>query len=244
MQAIETQHGAVGLKKISNDLFKKIRKLLPYGIVGLKSADSEEIEYGIVMQCGEAEVFGIKLQPVDCDQEQAKIAMQANTILITDAIPRYLKSHYSGVLIPMPYLRDKGDRYESGIALFIFPNPEGPEAREDITHSGGFDNRFGAGCTAMLTAFVRALQASSKETGITLYPVIGTEPRPRMQLGSLSFGYLVAGNQVVAIKPTITDRDVTWTILYDAGITEVELMPSRPFAIKPSDLAVSKPEYK
>ena len=154
-----------------------------------------------------------------------------------------MQSHFSGVPIPMPYIRDKGGKYESGIVLFIFPSPDDPEAQVDIPHAGGFDNSFGTGCTAMLTAFVRALRASSKETGITLYPVIGTEPRPRMQLGSLSFGYLIAGSQIVAIKPTITDKDVTWTILQDAGITEVELMPSRPFAINPSDLTVSKPEY-
>jgi hypothetical protein len=242
--SIQTPQGPIELKKIGNDLFKKIRNLLPYGVVGVKSTDSDKLEYGLVMQCGEEEVFGIKLQPVDCDKEQAEIAMQANTILITDAIPRYMNHGYKGVLIPLPYLREKGDRFESGIALFVFPSLDGPETQEVNSFAGGFDNRFGKGCTAMLGAFIRALQASSKESGITLYPVIGMEPRPRMALGSLSFGYLIAGNQIVAIKPTITDRDMTWGILRGAGITEVELMPARPFAINASDLAISKPVYQ
>jgi len=244
MQSIETVSGTVELNKIGSDLFKEIRKQLPYGIVGLKSADSDNLEFGLVMQCGDDEVFGIKLQPVDCDQEQAEFAMQANTILIADAIPRYLQSQYSGLLIPMPYIRDKSGTFESGIALFIFPNPDGPEAWEDIPHAGGYDNRFGTGCTAMLTAFVRALKSSAKETGIPLYKVMGMDPRPRMHLGSLNFGYLIAGDKVVAIKTTITDRDITCGILRKAEITEVELMPSRAFGIKPTDLAISKPEAR
>jgi len=242
MQTIETESGTVELNKIDAGLFRRIRKTLPYGIVGIKSADNEDLEYGLVMQCGEIEVFGIKLQPVDCDRKQAENSMNANTLLITEAIPRYLQSQYEGVLIPFPYLRDKGDRYESGIALFIFPGPEGSETREDAPFARGYDNRFGSGCTAMLTAFIRALQATAKETGIPLYTVIGMEPRPRMQLGALSFGYLIAGDQVVAIKTTITDKDAAWGILRGAGIDKVSLMPSRPAAIEPSDLVIAKPE--
>jgi hypothetical protein len=125
MQTIQTQHGEVQLQPIERDLFIRIRQLLPYGIIGMQKQGSQEIEYGIVMQCDDEEVFGIKLQPIDVDKEQAHYLMQANTFLITNALPIYLQSRFDGVMLPVPYLRDKGDRFESGIAMFIFPDPEG-----------------------------------------------------------------------------------------------------------------------
>ena len=111
----------------------------------------------------------------------------------------------------------------------------------DIPLSGAFDNRFGKGCSVMLTSFIDALKQSARETGISLYSVIGMEPRPRMQLGSLSFGYLATGNTLVALKTTITDRDFSWTLLHDAGITRIQHMPSRPAGITKDDLRISKP---
>jgi hypothetical protein len=242
MQTIETQNGQMQLQPIERDLFIRIRQLLPYGIVGMQKQGSPDIEYGIVMQCDDEEVFGIKLQPVDVDQEQAHYMLQANSILITHALPIYLQNRFDGVMLPVPYLRDKGDRFESGIALFIFPDPSGKEAKMDIPLSGGFDNRFGKGCSVMLTSFINALKQSAKETGINLYPVIGTEPRPRMQLGSLSFGYLATVDTLVAVKTTITDKDFSWSVLYEAGITTIQHMPSRPAGITKDDLRISKPE--
>jgi len=242
MQTIKTQSGEVQLQPIERDLFIRIRQLLPYGIVGMQKQGSPEIEYGIVMQCDDDEVFGIKLQPVDVDKEQAHYMLQANSILITHALTIYLQSRFDGVMLPVPYLRDKGDRFESGIALFIFPDPEGKEAKMDIPLSGGFDNRFGKGCSVMLTSFIHALKQSAKETGIELYPVIGTEPRPRMQLGSLLFGYLATGYTLVAVKTTITDKDFSWSVLHEAGITTIQHMPSRPAGITKDDLRISKPD--
>jgi hypothetical protein len=242
MQTIQTQQGEVQLQPIDRNLFIRIRQLLPYGIVGMQKQGSPEIEYGIVMQCDDEEIFGIKLQPVDVDKEQAHYMLQANSILITHALTIYLQSRFDGVLLPVPYLRDKRDRFESGIALFIFPAPEGKEAKMDIPLSGGFDNRFGKGCSVMLTSFIHALKQSVKETGINLYPVIGTEPRPRMQLGSLLLGYLATGDTLVAVKTTITDKDFSWSILREAGITEIQHMPSRPAGITKDDLRISKPD--
>ncbi|MDK9716864.1 MAG: hypothetical protein OEL57_03030 [Trichlorobacter sp.] len=242
MRTIKTPKGEVQLFPIERDLFIRIRQQLPYGIVGMQKQGCTEIEYGIVMQCDDEEVFGIKLQPVDGDEEQAHHLMQANSILITHALPIYLQNGFDGVMLPMPYLRDKGGCFESGIAMFIFPDPAGKEAQMDIPLSGAFDNRFGKGCSVMLTSFIDALKQSARETGISLYSVIGMEPRPRMQLGSLSFGYLATGNTLVAVKTTISDRDFSWTLLHDAGITRIQHMPSRPAGITKDDLRISKPE--
>jgi len=243
MATIPTPKGDVRLIPINRELFQQIRELMPYGVVGLK-ADNKPLEYGLVMQCDDTEVMGVKLQPPNCSREQAAAAMDANILLCSIAIPHYLENSYDGLLIPFPYLRDKGDRFEVGISVFVFPRSGGKETREDLEHAGAYDNQFGQGATAMLVAFVRALQKASKESNITLYPVIGMEPRPRTQLGSISFGYMVMGTQVIAIKTTITEKDATWAILRDAGITEITHMPSQPAALSNADLAISKPHFK
>lgn len=243
MKTIPTPKGDIHLVPIDRELFQQIRKLMPYGIVGLKSAE-KPLEYGLVMQCDDTEVMGIKLQPPDCSREQVNAAMDANILLCSIALPYYLQHSYNGLLIPFPYVRNKGDRFEAGISVFVFPKPDGNETREDTEHAGAYDNQFGKGATAMLVAFVRALKAAAKESNISLYPVLGMEPRPRMQLGSLSFGYMVMGTTVIAIKSTITDKDVTWAILRDSGITEVVHMPSQPAGISKTDLAIAKPDYK
>ncbi len=241
MQTIATTYGIVEVSPITTDTFKRLRQLLPFGVVGMQHRDSQDIEYGIVMQCDDDEVFGVKLQPIDVDRKQADYLLQGNTILIAHALPRYLQHGFSGVMIPLPYLRDKGDRFESGITLFIFPDPAGKEAAVDIPYAGGFDKRFGSGCTAMLTAFITALKQSAAATGISLYTPIGLEPRPRLQLGSLLFGYLALGQTIVALKTTVTEKDITWSILREADITKVQHMPARPVGISKHDLRLAKP---
>lgn len=242
MEIIPTPKGDVRLVPIDKELFQQIRELMPYGIVGLK-VDNKPLEYGLVMQCDDTEVMGIKLQPPDCSREQVNAAMNTNITLCSIAIPYYLQNSYDGLLIPFPYLRNKGDRFEVGMSVFVFPKPGGKETCEDIEHAGAYDKQFGQGATAMLVAFVGALQKASKEFNITLYPVIGMEPRPRMQLGSISFGYIVMGTRVIATKTTITEKDVTWTMLRGLGVTEIAHMPSQPAAIVKADLAISKPNY-
>lgn len=244
MQTIATEYGAVELAPITSDIFVQLRQLLPFGIVGMQHRDSQEVEYGIVMQCDDDEVFGIKLQPVDVDKEQAHHLLQANTILIAHALPHYLQHGFSGVMLPLPYLRDKGDRFESGITLFIFPDPAVKEASAETPHAGGFDKRFGNGCTAMLAAFITELKQSATETGINLYTTIGLEPRPRLQLGSLLFGYLALGQTIVALKTAVTEKDITWSIMREVGITQIQHMPARPAGISKTDLTLAKPALR
>ena len=244
MNVLHTQKGDVALRSIDRDLFEKIRQLLPYGVVGIKRPDSSDTEFGIVMQCDDQEVFGIKLQPADCDQELAAMRMQANTVLVATAITIYLKQGFGGIMLPLPYLRDKGDRFESGIAMFIFPQPGGPETMTDSPHAGAFDSTFGRGCTAMLEAFITALKQSAEQTGLTLYPVIGIEPRPRLELGALAFGCMVVGSELLAIKTTMNEKDFIWAILKDAGINSLVHMPSRPAVITQADLGIAKPDQQ
>lgn len=244
MNVLHTQKGDMEVRGIDRELFEKIRCLLPYGVVWMQQQDSNTMEFGIVMQCDDREVLGIKLQPPDCDEELANIRMQVNGILVASAILIYLRHGFGGIMLPLPYLRDKGDRFECGIAMFIFPQPGGLETITESPYAGAFDNQFGRGCTAMLEAFIDALKQSARDTGLTLYPVIGMEPRPRLSLGSLAFGCMVVGNEVVGIKTTLDDQDVVWAILKDAGVDTLVHMPSRPAGITKADLDVAKPSLQ
>jgi hypothetical protein len=93
----------------------------------------------------------------------------------------------------------------------------------------------------MMVSFLGAVQESSEQTGITLPPAIGLEVRPRTQLGSLGFGFMVIGPHVVCLKTAISADDPVWATLHSVGIAEVYHLPSVPMTIEQSQLAVAKP---
>jgi hypothetical protein len=93
----------------------------------------------------------------------------------------------------------------------------------------------------MMTSFIRALQQSSRKTGITLSRPIGLDVRYRLQLGSLGFGFMVVGPHIVCLKTDVVpDRDPVWTVLRGTGVSEVFYIPSIPAAINEDQLSISK----
>ena len=193
------------------------------------------------MQCGERELYGVKQQPVECDEKQSRISYQANTLLIAHSLAEYLKSGFSGLFMPCGYIRarERG-LFESGIAYFGFPSPHGREAQE-YPFEGAYDRQLGHGFTTMMTSFIRALQQSSRETGITLFMPIGLDLRPRLHLGLLGFGFMLLGPHIVCLKTVVSTEDPAWTILRSTGVTEVFHIPSIPAAIREEELPTAKP---
>jgi len=193
------------------------------------------------MQCGEQELFAVKQQPVDCDEQQSKVSFQANSLLIAHSLATYLSNSFSGLFMPCAYLRTKDTgRFESGIAYFAYPSPLGCEVHEH-PYKPSYDEQFGHGFTTMMSSFIRAIQQSSRVTRITLFDPIGLDVRPRLQLGSLGFGFMVVGPNVVCLKTRVSEQDPTWTFLRDTGISEVFHLPSVPARIAESDLHTAKP---
>lgn len=238
---VDTPQGAVVLRPPTRDLLRAIRDLLPLGLVGIEPP-RDRAAFGLVMQCGERELLAVKQQPPECRRAEVPVVYEANLLLVTGTFHRYLRRGFGGLLLPCPYLRDKGSAgVEAGIAYFIYPSPAGRET----TETGGcpaYDQAFGRGASAMLGGFIEDLQATSRETGLALFPTIGLEPRPRRQLGSIGFSFLLVGSELVCLKTRISGEDPIWTVLRSTGIDRVWHLPSLPYGIGDEDLAISKPE--
>jgi len=240
MKTISTPQGEIVLNDPPVELLRTIRSFLPFGAIRYLPPQ-EGADFGIVMQCGDREVFGVKQQPVDCDEKQAYTTFEANSILIAHSLVAYLKHGFSGLFMPCAYMRTKdGGRFESGIAYFGYPSPDGREVQK-FPYDASYDGQFGHGFTTMMTSFIHALQQSSRATGISLAQPIGLDVRNRLQLGSLSFGFMVVGPHIVCLKTHVApDRDPTWTVLRITGVTEVFHIPSIPAGISEDQLSIAK----
>jgi hypothetical protein len=240
MNKVQTPKGEVKLLAPPVELLRTIRSFLPFGALRYVPPKLGA-DFGLVMQCGDQELFAVKQQPVDCDDRQSKICFQANSNLIAYSLATYLKHGFSGLLMPCAYLRTKdAGRFEAGIAYFAYPSPHGREVQEN-PHKSSFDEQFGRGFFTMMTSFIHALEQSSQATRITLYRSISLDVRPRLQLGSLGFGFVVVGTHVVCLKTHVSEQDPTWAALCDTGISEVFHIPSVPASIPKSALHTAKP---
>ncbi len=240
MTTVHTPQGEVKLLDPPVELLKAIRFFLPFGAVRYEPPQ-DGADFGLVMQCGDKEVFGVKQQPVPCDKKQALISWQAHSMLIAHSLAGYLRSGFSGLLLPCAYMRDKGGgQVESGIAYFGFPSARGHESQE-YPFEPAYDGVFGHGFTTMMTGFIRALQQSSRDMGISLYQPIGLDVRPRLHLGSIGFGFMLVGPRIICLKTVISEKDPAWTALRASGVTEVYHVPSLPSAIDEDQLPIAKP---
>lgn len=240
MNTVHTPQGEVKLLPPPVEVLHAIRSLLPFGAFRFETPQNGA-EYGIVMQCGDQEVYGIKQQPVPCDKEQGFVRFQGHSILIAQSIAGYLRNGFSGLLMPCAYIREKdAGQVESGIAYIGAPSPHGRECQE-FTEVGAYDHPFGHGFTTMVVSFIRALQESSRVTKITLFKPIGLDVRPRLHFGSLGFGFMHVGPHIVCLKTVVSEQDPVWTVLRGTGISEVFHIPSVPAGIAESDLHTAKP---
>lgn len=197
-------------------------------------------DFGLVMQCGEQELFAVKQPPMDCNEQQSRISYQANAILIAHSLAGYLAHGFDGLFMPCNYIRAKeGGQFESGIAYFGYPSVEGCECQA-FPYENSFDGQFGHGFTTMMTAFIRALQQSSRTTGITLSRRVGLDVRYRLELGSLGTAFLLVGSQIACLKTVVSEQDPVWTVLRATGISEAFHVPSLPAAIGEDELSVAK----
>ena len=233
MNTINTQQGKFSLLSPSAELLGVISSFLPFGLVGYEPPHNGA-NFGIVMQRGDKEAFGVKQQPVPCDEQQGYVLYQAHNILIAHSIAEYLRNGFSGFLMPCAYIRKKdAGQVESGIAYFGAPSSEGREIH-DASRGATYDQKFGHGFTAMMTGFIRTLHQSSDETGIPLYQTIGLDIRPRSHFSALGFGFMVVGSNVVCLKTRVVEQDPVWAVLRATGISEVFHAPSVPAGIEES----------
>lgn len=240
MNTVSTPQGEVKLFSPPSELLRTIRSFLPFGAVRYLPPQ-RGADFGLVMQCGERELYGVKQQPADCDEQQSKVSYQANSILIAHSLASYLTHGFSGLFMPCAYIRTKdAGRFESGIAYFGYPSQLGRECQE-YPYEESYDGEFGHGFTTMMLSFIRALQQSSHDTGITLSTIIGLDVRYRLQLGLLGFGFMLVGPHVICLKTVVSEQDRIWTTLRATGVSEVFHIPSVPAAIEEDELNTAKP---
>lgn len=241
MLTVQTPQGDVSLHVPTLEILRAVRQYLPFGAVRY-ATPQKGADYGLVMQCGKQELHAVKQQPVDCDEAQSRITFQAHSMLIAHSLAQYRTSGFGGLFLPCPYIRVKdGGRHESGIAYFGFPSSRGHESQE-YPYEPAFDDAFGHGFTTMMTTFIRSLQESSREMGITMARPIGMEVRARSQLSALGFGFMVLGPHILCLKTVISEQDPAWTALRSAGVTDVYHLPSVPMTIDEQDLPLAKPQ--
>ena len=217
-----------------------LRSALPFGLVGY-GPEVNGARYGIVMKCGESEAGAIKQQPPEVPEENLRTAYSANSILIALSIRRYMASGFSGCFLPCPYFRRKPTGVEAGIAYLGSPSSKGVEVT-DFSFDGAFDRQFGHGFTTMMTHFVQALKASSKESGISLQPCIGLDYRTRSALESLGMQFIVHGADLYCLKTVISEEDPVWTALRSTGVDHVIHLPSLPAEIPEDQREFAKPK--
>jgi len=192
-------------------------------------------DYGIVMQRGKQETWAIKQQPVDVKGSHADEAAMANQSLVVQAIPRYMKRGFKGVLMPCVYMRPKPKGMaEVGIAYFGGADPADAKARRGLDPLTGIDPEavHGIGFGKMVMAFMESLAEASAETGTFLFTAIDMDHRPRSALGSLLFSFLVHGQDLYCLKIRPPKRDPTWAWLKSVGIATVYALPSVPLGVE------------
>ncbi len=230
MIVVNTPQSEVRVLPPPVELLLAIRAFMPFGAVRFVPAQ-QGADFGLVMQCGEQELFAVEQQPMDCDERQSRISHQANALLITHSLADYRAHGFGGLFMPCTYIRTKENgQFESGIAYFGYPSSRGRECL-DFPYENSFDGQFGHGFTTMMTSFIRALQQSSRTTGITLSRPVGLDVRYRLELGSLGLEFMLVGSQIACLKTVVSEHDPVWTVLRDTGISEVFHVPSISAAI-------------
>jgi hypothetical protein len=206
-----------------------LRDALPMGAM-LISEHTYGAKYGIVMQCGMQEVYGVWHKSIALPKGLAMQELNKFVHLTSLAIPQYLESGFSGVLMPIPCMKQQGDLYVVGIAYFGAPCLHGLETY-GLDSSATWDSQLGTGFSRMLYAFSSAISDAQRERGLETHPSVGFDCVPRLSMGNLFFGKAIHAGDIFLLQKVLAQEDPCLTILRCIGINQVYHLPSVPFAI-------------
>ena len=231
MNTIKTNRGSIELFDPNDEIIRRLNDLLPYGISHLNQVVGGA-KFGIVMKCGEQEVFCLKQQPLEIERKDAEHQFQLHHFMITEAYCRYLKKGFSGAYIAAPYLRQRDNGlWESGVSHFIFPSKSNKTPSEQ-SYLTSYDRDFGNGATAMLTYFVECFRTSFSEAKITMPRYFGLDLRTLSHLQGLAMNFMVLDSQVICLRPNLQEKeDAAWTIFASEGIKKICYLPSVPLTV-------------
>ncbi|MBS1641578.1 MAG: hypothetical protein JSR09_04000 [Bacteroidetes bacterium] len=239
MTKIQTTRGSIDIQKPDTTTLKQLQNLLTFGVLPFKQTFNGA-DFGIVMQCGDKEVYCLKQQPLEVEEKQAHINFQLHHIMIMDAYCRYIKLGFSGAYLASPYLRQRDNGlWETGVSHFIFPSDNEQVSAKSVGKA--YDNKFGNGATNMFMAFVDCFKQAFSESKLTMPQYFGIDIRPRSHLKSLAMYFMVSGSDVFCLRTNLREQeDPSWTILVNGGINKVYHLPAFPMTINEKDLSEAK----
>lgn len=220
-----------------DDLFlKEIQGVLPYGFYPLNQ-EINGYKYGFVVKCESDEMKCIKQQPVEYSEDVAHKLLLIHHILILHTYLKIKDQIGDSIYYATPYLKDKGhNRFESGIAHFIFPN--------NIKAADGnkaFDSFLGIGATTLFQKFASTFMEIMKQEGLSL-SYIGIDIRTRAQLGALFSGFMLYKGNIIFHGAKVEEGDPRFDLLRKEGIKQIIHMPSTTMEISNEQLSNSKGE--
>lgn len=224
---VDTSAGILKLVPATEALLKAFAVRWP---MGMGMGSTGDLSY-LCFQIGEQEAYGVKLQPPDTDERNGKLQHLCNLALIAAAYPRYLELAHRGLMLPCAYLREKGnDRFESGFAFFVAPDPMSAPDPSNGTDTM-FDGTLGDGATRMILDFIDALREASQRLELELGPFIGVDLRPRLALGRLGLSFMICGRKVLAVQHPLHKEYPFWKLPVQSGVTELPYAPMVPTAL-------------
>lgn len=240
MIKIQTTKGSLEIRKTDTTTLKKLQNILTFGVLPLEETFNGA-DFGFVMQCGEQEVFCLKLQPLEMEREQAEQLFQTQHIMIIDAYVRYIKLGFSGAYLASPYIRQRDNGlWEAGVSHFIFP-PNKKTSLWGTLFVKAYDKQFGNGATNMFLAFVDCFKQAFAEAKLTMPQYFGIDIRSRSHLENLAMYFMILDSDVFCLRANLREQeDFAWTILADGGIDKVYHLPAVPMTIDESDLNDAK----
>jgi hypothetical protein len=242
MTRIQTAKGSIEIQKTDAEIVRQLQTCLRFGIMPFKQTFNNA-DFGVIMQCGEEEVYCIKQQPLEVERKQAEQLFQLQHIMIMDTYCKYIKIGFSGAYLASPYLRQRENGlWEAGVSHFIFPTDSDSEKiYSEKSIAKAYDNYFGNGATNMYMAFIDCFKQVINESKITMPEYLGTDLRPRSHMQSLALYFMVFGSDVYCLRPNLREKeDIAWTILAKEGIQKVYHLPSLPMTINEQDIEKAK----
>jgi hypothetical protein len=239
---IDTRKGSIEILDPKVEMLRKISGLMPFGVAQFEEPQNGA-KYGLVMQCGEKEVYCLKQQPVELERKNAEQMLQIQYLMIVEAYCTFIQHEFSGMYLACPYLRQRDNKlWEAGIANFIFPSNRGKETETE--EEGVFDDQFGRGATTMLANFIPDLRASFQKANITMPSYFGLDVRTNSHLQFVAMNFMVLGSDIFCVRTNLREEEPAWSILASNGIKNVYHLPSAPLTIPEKNLCSSNGKGK
>jgi len=220
---IQTINGPIEIADATPEIVKRLDSLMPFGFVEFKRPQQNTI-YGFVRRRGEEEALCLKQQPIEIKREGAAQIRMINMVMIREAYYRYIKLAFSGAYMACTYMRQRDNQlWESGIAHFIYPSSDGPEASQK-PFNGAYDHPFGSGATAMFVGFQDAFKSALKD--VPMLPQIGLDIRPVSHLQTFGMDFMVLGTDLLFLCRNLNEDDRSWSNLTFNNIHKVYHLPT------------------